>query len=231
MNNVEQIINASTDGKTTKGYVNDFIHWFSKLENFNPKYVIFYIGINDSNFNQNIKFDIPWREDFFSKIRDYFKNNSKSYELIKKIQFRYFNYDIRKEYGVTKIDENLYKNYKYINYQEALKLHANYNNNKLTNQFYERLNLLKKQINKYDFVPIFITQISYNGLQNADLFIINEALKKFCFENNYYIIKLDELIIEMPVNSFYDTSHTTPQGSKIIADKIYLKLKDIVFTD
>ena len=229
LNHKKLIINASTDGKTTKGYVNDFIHWFPKLENFNPEYVIFYIGINDSNFNQDSKFDIPWRGDYLSRTKDYIKNNSKLVELIKKIQFKYFNDDIRKEYGVTRIANNLYKNYKYLNHQNAVKLYGNYKNEKLVYQFRERLNLLKEQIEKYNFTPIFITQIEFEGLNNPNLFIINETLKNFCLKNNYPIIKLDELIDDMPLNSFYDSMHTTPKGSKIISNKILPELKRIIF--
>ena len=229
LKNKKLIINASTDGKTTKGYVNDFIHWFPKLENFNPEYVIFYIGINDSNFNQDSKFDIPWRGDYLSRTKDYIKNNSKLVELIKKIHFKYFNDDIRKEYGVTRIANNLYKNYKYLNHQNAVKLYGNYKNEKLVYQFRERLNLLKEQIEKYNFTPIFITQIEFEGLNNPNLFIINETLKNFCLKNNYPIIKLDELIDDMPLNSFYDPMHTTPKGNKIIYNKILPELKRIIF--
>lgn len=238
LNEKLEIINASTDGKTTRGYVNDFIYWFSKLDNFKPEFIIFYTGINDSYFNQDIRFDTPWREDYFSRIKDYMKNNSKVVELLKKVKFKYFNNDIRKEYSITKIEQNLYKNYRFMSYQDAFKLHnnyknlhKNYKNDKLVKQFNQRLNLLKKQINKYGFKPIFITQIEYNGLKNPKLFKINETLKKFCLENNYSIIKLDELINDMPLNSFYDTMHTTPKGNKIISDKILLKLREIILVN
>ncbi len=223
-----QIINASTDGKTTRGYVNDFIHWFSKLENFKPDYIIFYIGINDSNISQDIRYDNPWREDVKSKLMDYFKNNSKIVELIKKVQFKYFNKEITKEYGATKIINNLYNDYQYINYSEATKLHVKANNKKLINIFNERLNLLKYQINKFNFKPIFITQINFNGLSDSKLFAINEALKKFCIQNNYHIIKLDEIILDLELNTFYDTMHTTPKGNKIIVEAIYPKLIQII---
>ena len=43
------IFNASTDGKSLNGYINDFNFWFSKIPNFKPEYVIFYIGVNDRN--------------------------------------------------------------------------------------------------------------------------------------------------------------------------------------
>ena len=96
-------------------------------------------------------------------------------------------------------------------------------------QFRERLNLLKEQIKKYNFTPIFITQIEYSGLKNPNLFIVNETLKNFCLKNNYPIIKLDELIDDMPLNSFYDTMHTTPKGNKIISNKILPELESILF--
>ena len=32
-----KIYNGSTDGKSTKGYINDFKYWFPKIPNFNPK--------------------------------------------------------------------------------------------------------------------------------------------------------------------------------------------------
>ena len=223
-----EIINASTDGKTTRGYINDFIYWFSKIKNFKPDFIIFYIGINDSNISQDIKFDNPWREDTILKIKDYLKNNSKTVELIKKIQFKYFNKEIRKEYGVTKISNNLYDNYKFINYQKALNLHKNYDNSELVNQFNNRLNSLNEQIQKFKFTPIFITQINYNGLSNSKLFIINETLKKFCEKNKYEIIKLDEMIDDLEINSFYDTMHTTPKGNQIIANTIFPKLINIL---
>ena len=45
LNHDIKIYNASTDGKSVNGYINDFNFWFPKIPNFNPKYVIFYIGI------------------------------------------------------------------------------------------------------------------------------------------------------------------------------------------
>ena len=224
-----EIINASTDGKTTRGYVNDFIHWFSKLENFNPDYIIFYVGINDSNISQDIKFDNPWREDFRSKLSDYLKNNSKIVELFKKVQFKYFNSEIRKEYGATKKINNLYDNYHYISYPEASKLYVNAKNNELIDIFNKRLELLNNQIIKFNFLPIFVTQINFNGLNDSKLFSINETLKNFCEKNNYPIIKLDEIISDLEFNSFYDTMHTTPKGNKIIAEAIYPRLVEIIY--
>ena len=65
------------------------------------------------------------------------------------------------------------------------------------------------------------------GLIIKDFFLVNEKLKEFSIKNNIPIIKLDE-IIKMELNDFYDSVHTTPEGSSKIADKIYIHLRKIL---
>jgi len=225
-----KIYNGSTDGKSTKGYFNDFKYWFPKIPNFNPKIVIFYTGINDSSILHDEKFDIPWRESNFEKFRDYIKNNSKTVELIKKIKFKYF-VRLKKEYGLKNVGTNLYNNFNYINYQDAKKMHLNKIPNKLlVNQFEIKLNSLNFYIKKYNIIPIFITQIKYDGLSDYNLYLINEKLKEFCKNKNYNIIKLDEKIISLEKKTFFDTMHTLIKGNKIIVNKIHLDLLNIFKT-
>ena len=232
-----KIYNGSTDGKSTKGYANDFKYWFPKIPNFNPKIVIFYTGINDSNLLHDEKFDLPWRESKYEKFTDYIKNNSKIVELIKKIKFKYF-VKLQKEYGLRISGINLYKNYNYINYDQAKKKYDNKILNelesndikKLLSQFEKRLNILDFYITNYHIIPIFITQIGYDGLSNYNLYLINEKLKKFCKEKNYNIIKLDEKIISLEKKTFFDPVHTLVKGNKIIANEIYLDLLNIFKT-
>ena len=63
------IFNASTDGKSVNGYINDFNYWFSKIPNFKPEYVIFYIGLNDRNI-VNPFLDYKISEDKIDQIKD-----------------------------------------------------------------------------------------------------------------------------------------------------------------
>lgn len=225
-----KIYNASTDGKSTKGYINDFKYWFPIIPNFNPKIIIFYTGINDSNLLHDEKFDTPWRESNFEKFRDYLKNNSKTVELIKKVKFKYF-VKLKKEYGIKNSSVNLYDNFNYINYQDAKKMHLNKIPNKLLiNQFEKKLNSLNFYIKKYNIIPIFITQIKYDGLSDYNLYLVNEKLKKFCKKENYHIIKLDEKIISLEKKTFFDTMHTLIKGNKIIVNKIHLDLLNIFKT-
>ena len=225
-----KIYNASTDGKSTKGYANDFKYWFSKIPNFNPKIVIFYTGINDSNVLHDEKFDIPWRESNFEKFRDYFKNNSKFVELVKKVKFKYF-VRLKKEYGLKMASDNFYDNFTYINYQDAKKIHLNkISNELLIDQFEKKLDSLNFYIQKYNVIPIFITQIKYDGLSDHNLYLINEKLKEFCKKNNFYIIKLDEKILFLEKKTFFDTIHTLIKGNKTIVNKIYIDLLSIFKT-
>ncbi len=42
-NNLDLFIgNAAVSGKSTRGYINDFQNWFPRLDNFNPKMIIFF---------------------------------------------------------------------------------------------------------------------------------------------------------------------------------------------
>ena len=226
-----KIYNASTDGKTTRGYVNDFKIWFPKIPNFDPDIIIFYIGINDSVLTQPEKFDNLVSENLSEKIYDYIKNSSITYELIKKIKYKYFN-KIQKRYDQTSIKKGLYKNYQYWNYKKALvnskKNNLSTDQHLILKNFNERLRSLKFYINLYEITPIFITQIRFDGLKNNNLFLINEKLKNFCVKNSYYIIPLDELINQLDINDFYDEIHTTISGSDKIAKSIYLPIKNIL---
>ena len=224
-----KIINASKSGKSTRGHVNDFKYWFPKIKNFNPKIVIFYTGVNDSLLELPDHFDLVIKDKFFDKLEDYFKNNSIFYYLKKKIQNKYFN-KIRKHYGLVQND--LYKNYEFISYDKANEkysdLELNKNNKNVINNFAKNLENLNEIMINRKIIPIFITQIKFDGLGSHNLFLINEYLKKFCKKNNYKIIKLDEMNYILDDKDFYDDVHTTIKGSKKISDLIYLRLKEIL---
>ena len=224
INNI--IYNSSTDGKSTNGYINDFLFWFPKISNFKPQFVIFFSGINDSMITNERHWDLKIGKTYFDQYKDYIKNNSFFVDKFKIIKNKYFPRNIV-AYDLN--SNSLYNNFNYVNFNDAKKMHIEINHKDKENIifFKKKLKRLKKIINQEKFIPIFITQVKYNGLQNSTLFHINNELKKFALDNDYFIIPLDE-IIEMDKNDFYDQVHTTPQGSKKIADKIYPNLKNIL---
>ena len=84
------IYNASTDGKTTRGYINDFLYWFPQIPNFKPKFFIFFTGLNDRKLQQEIRYDFKFAIENSKKLRDYIKNNSIILEILKKIENKHF---------------------------------------------------------------------------------------------------------------------------------------------
>ena len=85
-NSDKKIYNASRNGKSIRGYTYDFNHWFKKVPNFKPEYVIFYLGINDRRFPDDELhrfYDEQHSTEAIKKIRDYIKNNSFILEKVK----------------------------------------------------------------------------------------------------------------------------------------------------
>jgi len=231
-NNIEKkIYNASVNGKSIRGYNYDFKNWFSKIPDFNPEYVIFYLGINDRKFpddEQHRFYDEQYSLIQSKKIRDYIKNNSFILEKIKMIKNKYFikNYDL---YDMSK--KNLYVDFNYIDIDKAKKKHSKIlsdDEKKYLSLLKIRLDGLNQIIKKNDFIPIFITQIKFDGLSDRRLFLANKEIKKFVKSNNYKIIPLDELIDNVGVDDFFDEVHTTISGSKKIANTIYKHLVNII---
>ncbi len=221
LNHKLKIYNASTDGKSVKGYINDFNFWFPKIPNFNPKYVIFYIGVNDRfySFDGRYFLDKKISEQKFDQLKDYIKNNSFFVDKFKLLKNKYFP---KNTFAYDLSNNSLYENYEYIDYQKALKIHKKLNDKDLVliKNFRSKLEKLDLLIKKNEIKPIFINQLMYDGLRDKKLFLVNNELKNFAIANNYYLIALDE-ILTMKEKDFFDAAHTTPQGSKRIADKIF----------
>ena len=224
-----KIYNAATDGKSLRGIIYDFKYWFTKIKNFNPEYAILYLGINERTLAGHLDekmFDVSIQEKKIDRIKDFVKNNSFIYSKYKIIYNKYFPKEIS---GYFPENKKLYSEFNYLNYEKAKVLDRKFSNEdeKIIIQLENRLSLLKKMLDIRKIKPIIITQIEFDGLKNQRLFLVNEKLKEFSSNNNIPIIKLDEMI-EMEINDFYDRVHTTPRGSKKIAEKIYPHLKKIL---
>ncbi len=224
-----KIYNASTDGKSLRGIIYDFIYWFPKIDDFQPKILILYLGINERDLTEDIdefQYDLKMKKKSFDKFKDYLKNNS---FLIRKYISLKNTYFPKNTSSYNFNSKDLYNNFEYTNYILAKNKKRNYTEEdiKILEQLDNRLESLKNIIKTKNMTPIIITQVSYEGLKDQKLFIINEKLKDFSKINNFNIIKLDE-IVEMELNDFYDQVHTTPKGSRRISEAIYPSLKKIL---
>lgn len=72
------IVSAGIDGQSTFGHLKNFPYWFDKLPGFSPRYILFYVGVNDFyNDAELTKFDAmqyegirAFRKRFESMLRD-----------------------------------------------------------------------------------------------------------------------------------------------------------------
>ena len=224
-----KIYNAATNGKSLRGIIYDFKFWFSKIEKLNPKVFILYLGINERTLAEDVSqknYDIRVKNNKIDQIKDFVKNNSFIYEKFITIKNLYFPKNTSGYFFDT---QDLYKEYNYINYIKAKNndYKISEETRKLLDQITKRFNTLKNILYEKQITPIFITQVEFNGLEDNKLYFVNELIKQLVEENNYYIIKLDELVM-MEAGDFYDKVHTTPQGSERIAETIYPYLKKIL---
>ena len=158
-------------------------------------------------------------KDKIDQIKDYIKNNSIFVDKFKFFKNRYFP---RNTSAYDFNNSTLYENFEYIDFKKATTLYRNLNQKDLEfkSKFQNKLEKLKSIIETKNFKPIFITQLKFDGLKDKKLFLVNNELKLFAETNGYFLIPLDE-IVNIQVNDFYDKIHTTPQGSKRIANTIY----------
>ena len=225
------IYNASVDGRSLRGHKNDFEFWFTKLKNFNPKYFIIYVGINDTYLGDEIKYDLTFGKKNYRKILDYLSNNSISVELVKKIKWKYLNSAIQK-YDIDNLNKIYNDNYEYINYYKAKNTYdINNLKNKysyLNERYYKRLEDIYEKSQNFNSKIIFITQVKFNGLKDDKLFLLNEITKEFSKAKNINVIRLDEKY-NGKINDFYDHNHPAEQGSDKISEIIYTELVKIIF--
>ena len=235
-----KIINAGIEGQSTQGHIFNFKVWFPKIKEFKPKYVIFYIGINDflnpveQLQSGKLRDGNIVNSEFNEKLTDNIKSRSILFDLIRKTRHKYYTSNKPKiVYDFDFIVKDFHKDnkYKFLNYSDALKL---YNidqlmkkNIKKINYYLNNIDILYNEVIKLEATPIFINQLQHDGHYNQKLFSLNYALIKHCRKKNYKCIDLASKL-EGKKDYWWDGTHTTPKGSKIIVELIYPDLYSFI---
>tara|TARA_B110000008_G_scaffold226218_1_gene227611 strand:+ start:1752 stop:2828 length:1077 start_codon:yes stop_codon:yes gene_type:complete len=227
-----KIFNASLQGKSLVGKINDFNHWFNKLENFNPKIMIFYMGINDRKIAEKNFTDNNEILSFKQYIINLISQRSFIWGFARDIKYSFFNVNQNLDGYYIFYGQEKPKN-SFISYKKAKKLYKKFNveEQKIVKNYKKNLEKLKYILDKKKILPIFITQIRHDGNGERILFKLNEELKNFALSNNYSIIQLDELINSPISDLFVDDYHTNQEGSLYISKKIFPYLKKIIETN
>ena len=235
-----KIINAGIEGQTTLGHIFNFKVWFPKLKEFKPKYIIFYIGINDSLTPVEKLKDSKLNDghivnpSFKEEMGDNLKSRSIFYDLLRKTKHKYYTSDKPKviydfDHSAEKFLED--KKYRFLNYKNALKL---YDIDKLIKQNKEKINyylnnvdILYDETIKLGSTPIFINQLKHDGHYNKSLFSLNYALIEHCKKKNYKCVDLASKL-QGKKKYWWDGTHTTAKGSEIIAELIFPELYNFI---
>lgn len=109
------VSNAGVAGHSTFGHQAAFDYWFPLIDDLNPKYYLFYVGINDAGFRfESIDgADNPGKN---GSLKSILQKNSAIYDLLKKIRSLYSLHS-KNAYAVHKVTP-----YKISDYTELKKL-------------------------------------------------------------------------------------------------------------
>ena len=226
--------NAGVDGQSTLGYIRNFEVWFPLVPNLSPKYVFFYIGINDVlTIQSNTDYSFLNNNSFRG-----IKINSVLYNLGRKIQGLYL---AKMVYRVAhrKID---FSQIQYVDkgtrpeeFFDSYRVDVNVG-------YRKRLLKLIEMTEAMGAKPVFITQPSRiykyekddtmmgveEEINGIDFYKMLSEVNRVIYEvagNKYIVVELTELRIWND-NDFYDFMHMTPSGAQKVGFAIYEQIKD-----
>lgn len=242
------IVNAGVDGQSTLGHIYNFENWFFEIKDLKPKFIIFYIGINEGRSNHYLIFDNLSSNNYFGKIKDFIKkNNGISFRLYRKIKNK-INLKQNSTIDLTNTHNiDTERKYKKISIIENSKINLNFDN-WIEKEFIQRLKKITEYSQKMGSIPIFISQRSLRWfkkgseiyevdmeniekLHMVNSFYIKEkkldlAIKNFANNNSLYFISRFELL-QLNEDLLYDYTHTNVKGSEYISNQFYPYLKKV----
>ena len=227
-----KFVNSGIDGMSIIGHINSFDFWYNKIENFNPSYFIFYIGVNDqflfseNKIDRNV--DKLTEASKKAKIREYLESNSffyKQFRILKSTLYLKFGFNK----GVNQVNKKTVvyherDNDEFISYDNF----SNKNIDVKKKEFYESLlEKLTNRVTEKKSKIIYLTQISGNGMNN-NLFLISSTIMKHCEKFQLICFNLAKEA-DLNYNDFYDGLHLNRNGSKKASNYIYNKLDKIFY--
>lgn len=222
------VANAGVDGHSTAGHIRSFDLWFGKIPGLKPRTIVFFIGINDRGVAPDAVTgaDALAHDSGYRRLRTYVENNSVLVRGARIIRGWFAARRIGVHHGTGKGET---KDSRWVPAKVPPDLATRLRPN--LDGYAKRLRLLHAKAIAFGAVPIYVTQIngdgrladgaiqeieaSGGGTTFAELSLYNAELLKFCAEANAHCIDLAGELRFGP-GDFYDSVHTTPQGSRKI---------------
>lgn len=241
------IANAGVDGQSTYGHIKNFKWWFPFIPDLKPKYILFYVGLNDFYIDTGYGYDqlITGEDDLTlkTKLKEQIKENSAVWHLIRTLHGAYQAMVVNK-IGHSALDfskvqwtrDSIQKDYGFM--EPRLSEYAN------------RLRVLADMTYKFGAKPIFVSQPSRKYRITMDGPLGDSAIKSYDgYEYNgvdyYHMMRRldsvtrniadekDALFVDLANHAgwvdtdFYDFAHMTPQGVEKVGDLLWRSMRYI----
>jgi len=227
------IANGGVDGHSTVGHLNSFDLWYTRVPKLKPKFVLFYVGINDVQVEEHVRYDTITPKTTWGMFRRFVSNNSALNGAFRTLRGMIRAKNLRLVYlknspNVAPIDETP------IGDKAAYRARIG--------KYRERLTALSRKVVGWGARPIFVTQrrgdaftidgqvyassstaLTYRVVQN----LFNTATMQLCREIHAICIDLAKEI-DLTAKDFADPVHTNPAGSRKIGEYLYRRLKNIL---
>lgn len=232
------VANAGIDGHSTFGHLKAMNEWLLPLDELKPKYVLFFIGLNDVYLEGETKDDSRFRKESASLLRQ----NSVVYRLLKRAFRSSTNGRNELGHGGARLDALSYTQNGLLSNEELSQLMEN-----KVEAYKGRLEKLIDLTEQMGAQAVFVTQptFRYRVFQNSEiegvdlieekwghkfngidfykiLRTMNDAMASVAQEKGALFLNVSTLSIWRP-NDFYDFMHMTPKGADKLGNAIAQK--------
>lgn len=233
------VVNAGVDGQTTWGHIKNFEEWFPDIDGLRPKYILYYVGINDfyKRLDNGNKDRRGWRWQIQTK--------SVWYYLYKTLMGMYVSHTEKVTHRKIDFATQEWVDHGMVDspYRELMQ--------GLLDAYEERLITLSERTREFGSEPIIVTQqtrygklvdnkvlgvsslnhrllgVAYNGVDRYYMEReFNRVAMEVCSRVAAICIDLGEELL-LQDTDFYDYLHNTPSGAERIGNYLYLKTKSL----
>lgn len=238
------VVNAGIEGQSTYGHIKNFQWWFPNIPNLRPKYILFYVGLNDFYKEAGLECDglADTKQNYNLETR--IRHNSALWHMIRTIRGAYTAMVVEKiSHRSIDFSRELWTN-------KALQIDYGFMKTRL-NEYANRLRILADKTYALGAKPIFVSQpsrryrITPNGIQGLDKVNVYDGHPYNGVDYYHMMKKLDNVTKSVAAekgalfvdlagqnvwedSDFYDFSHMTPQGTKKVGTLLYEALKTTI---
>jgi lysophospholipase L1-like esterase len=226
------VANAGIDGHSTVGHLNSFDLWFPRVPGLKPKFVLFYVGINDVQVEEHVRYDVIVPKGVWQKFRRTVSNESALNSAFRTLRGMLRAKRARLIYldnppVVAPIDANP-------------SLDKSAYDVRIT-QYAARLKLLAAKVAAMGARPIFVTQrrgdaFTIAGRNHAtnSTALVNRQIQNLFNATTMRVCRAVQAIcidlageIKLSTKDFTDPIHTNISGSRKIGEYLYGRLKSL----